>query len=108
MPWIYFKPEEVVGLDEGLVTRLDAARGIAGVPFRITEGLGSGGAHVGNTAHARGLAVDLACVLSGKRMRMVRGLLQAGFRRIGIYDKHIHADIDKTLPQDVMWWGVSK
>jgi len=35
-------------------------------------------------------------------------LLQAGFRRIGIYDKHIHADIDKTLPQDVMWWGVSK
>lgn len=104
----YFKPEEVAGLDSGLVEKLEHARYIAGVPFVITEGLASGGSHVADSAHSRGLAVDLRCSRSLDRFRIVDGLLTAGFKRIGIYDKHIHADVDPSLPQTVIWWGTSK
>jgi len=103
----YFSPEETYKLDEKLVEMLDAARAAAGVPFVITEGYASGGSHVSNTAHQRGLAVDLRCWNSSSRNKMLRALLGAGFRRIGLYDKHIHVDIDETLPQDVIWIGLS-
>ena len=105
---IYFDDSEIVGLDSRLVEMLDAARGFAGVPFIITEGLASGGSHVENTAHQRGLAVDLHCPSSGRRMKIVAGLLKAGFVRIGCYDRHVHADIDLTLPQNVLWVGQSR
>ena len=41
-------------------------------------------------------------------MKIISGALLAGFRRIGVYDRHVHLDVDEKLPQDVMWWGVSK
>jgi hypothetical protein len=40
-------------------------------------------------------------------MRMLSGLIVAGFRRLGVYNLHIHADIDESLPQDVLWTGQS-
>ncbi len=104
----YFCDDEVEGLSEKLVEQLDHARSIAGIPFFITEGLASGGSHVKDTAHQRGLAVDLRCNTSRARFIMVRALLFVGFRRIGIYDKHVHVDIDESLPQDVIWVGESK
>lgn len=104
----WFSDDEIIGLDPALVARLDHARGLAKVPFIITEGFASGGSHVANTAHARGLAVDLRCASSRTRMKMLAALLQAGFRRIGVYDAHIHADVDETLPQDVVWVGLSR
>jgi len=103
----YFKSSEIVGLHPRLVEKLDMARDIAGIPFHITEGFASGGSHVSNTAHARGLAVDLACKDAVSRMKMVTALLAVGFRRIGVYNLHLHADIDLSLPQDVMWWDKS-
>lgn len=109
----WFSDEEIVGLDPKLIELLDAARGYARVPFIIVSGYRSpehnasiGG--VPNSAHTKGKAVDLACTDSHVRMRMVTGLLLAGFRRIEIADKHCHADIDDSLPQDVLIWGKSK
>ena len=102
MKW--FKDSEVVGLDPELVRMLDEARTFARVPFEITSGFREGD----DKSHGRGLAVDLACVSSYRRMKVVSGLMLAGFRRIGVYDRHVHADIDKKLPEDVLWWGVSK
>lgn len=104
----YFTFEETKDLDADLVEMLDRARGIAGFPFIITEGLATGGSHVPNTAHGRGRAVDLRCSKSKERMLMVKALLNVGIRRIGIYDKHVHADNDESLPQDVLWLGESK
>jgi hypothetical protein len=108
----HFDESEVVGLDPKLVEMLDAARGFAKVPFRITSGRRSatenaaaGG--VMDSAHTRGLAVDLACFDSRARMRMLSGLILAGFRRIGCYDRHLHADVDESMPQDVLWVGQS-
>jgi hypothetical protein len=38
---------------------------------------------------------------------MLVGLVRVGFRRIGIYDHHCHVDCDDSLPQNVVWTGVS-
>ena len=108
----YFSPDEVIGLHPHLVDMLDRARGLAKVPFRITSGLRTveqnqqdGG--VSDSSHLRGLAVDLACFDSGSRLRMVSALIMAGFKRIGVYTAHLHCDVDETLPQEVLWVGVS-
>lgn len=108
----FFSDDEVHGLDPELCAMLDWARGRAGVPFKITRGLSTpehnediGG--VKDSAHLKGLGVDLACSDSVSRFKMVQALLLAGFKRVGVYDKHIHADRDETLPQMVLWMGVS-
>ena len=108
----HFLPEEIAGLDLKLVAMLDEARDIAGVPFVITSGKrteaeNSGAQGVKNSAHIRGLAVDLQCLDATSRFFMLVGLIQAGFRRVGCYDRHLHADCDESLPQNVTWTGVS-
>jgi hypothetical protein len=100
----WFSDVEVEHLDPELVRRLDEARGFAKVPFIITSGYREGDPR----SHGRGLAVDIACTQSSRRMRIVSGAVLAGFRRIGVYDRHVHLDVDEKLPLDVMWWGVSK
>lgn len=108
----FFSDDEIVGLDKELVAMLDWARGRAAVPFKITCGLRtkdqnktSGG--VSDSAHLRGLGVDLDCSDSWHRYKMVQALLLAGFNRLGLYDRHIHADRDPSLPQGVIWTGES-
>lgn len=108
MSYIYFTNEEVAGLDKYLCELLDNAREYAGVPFVITSGLRSkeqneavGGVH--DSAHLKGLAVDLACHSSDFRYKIVGALLQAGFSRIGIAKDHIHCDIDHTKPQNCLF-----
>jgi len=103
----YFTESEVSGLAPALVERLVEARKLAMTPFVITEGPAAGGSHVANTAHARGLAVDLRCHDSISRFKIVKALLDAGFARVGVYDKHVHADVDDSLPQGVLWVGRS-
>lgn len=111
---VYFKPEEVEGLDPELCAMLDMARGKAGVPFVITCGLRTPEQNdalvesVKDSAHLTGHGVDLACSESLERFAMVRGLLEAGFTRIGIYSAHVHADNSPTLPQNVMWWEAGR
>lgn len=110
--WAHFKQEEVEGLDTELVAKLDWARGRAGVPFVITSGFRQADSNqqaggVKDSAHLRGLAVDLSIADSAARFKIVSSLLLAGFKRVGVYDKHCHVDIDPTLPQSVMWIGES-
>lgn len=104
----YFKESEVVGLKPEFVAMLDKARGIAGVPFIITSGLRSPekNKEVGgkaNSAHLTGEAVDIACTDSAKRFKIVTALLNVGFKRIEVTNKHIHVDVSKTLPQNVFF-----
>jgi len=106
----YFKDSEVVGLKPELVSKLDQARGIAGVPFIITSGFRTqaqnqavGG--VPDSAHTTGEAVDLLVKDSQTRYRVVQGLIGSGFNRIEDCKYHVHADISKTLPQNVFIWS---
>ena len=95
-------------MDHDLLRKLDIARALAGVPFVITSDYRTpehneqvGGAP--DSAHLRGLAVDIRCSNSGERYIIYDGLRTAGFRRIGLGDGFIHADIDTSLPQEVTW-----
>lgn len=104
----YFSESEVVGLKPDLVSLLDKARGIAGVPFKITSGLRSetenkkaGG--VEDSAHMLGLAVDIATPTSDVRWKILNALLDVGFTRLGIGETFIHADVDKSKVQNVVW-----
>ena len=91
-----------------LLKMLDDARIIADTPFTITSSWRSeehnksvGGKP--NSAHLRGLAVDIACDNSSKRLFILDALIVAGFTRIGIGKSFIHADFDNELPQEVLW-----
>jgi hypothetical protein len=103
-----FTTSEVYGLDHRLVNMLDDARDIAKTPFVISSGYRRGDPK----AHGKRKAVDLKCPkrASVKRQRMYDALRAVGFNRIGIYDKHLHADIAtkaEGFPQNVTWWGTS-
>lgn len=104
----YFKKEEIVDLNSGLVEMLDKAREIAGIPFIITSGYRTieENARVGGvtgSAHLKGLAVDLKCTNDRERFLIVKGLLYVGFVRIGVEKTHIHCDIDTSRSVNVIW-----
>ena len=89
------------------LTKLDKARAIADVPFKITSGYRSketnkrvGG--VSTSSHLKGLAADISCKDSSTRQKIVNALIQAGFTRIGIADTFIHCDTDKDK-NDAIW-----
>ena len=95
------------------IAKLDVARGIARVPFRITSDWRDD-----SKAHRTGRGVDISCKANpddetgSSRMRwaIVNGLIRAGFTRIGVYDLHVHADDEgeETHPQQVLWIGKSQ
>lgn len=113
MRWKYFQDFEVEGLQNDLVALLEKAREKAGIPFVITSGARSPEENksvvgaVQDSSHLQGLAVDLRCSQSRQRFLMVSALLSVGVRRVGLYDKHIHADVDSSKDQDVIWVGLS-
>jgi hypothetical protein len=106
----YFQDSELAGLQDSTCQKLSIARGKANVPFIITCGLRTVAQNaalaesVSDSAHLTGNGVDLACSDSPTRFSMVKGLLDAGFTRIGVYSAHIHADDSPTLPPNVMWY----
>lgn len=90
------------------LTRLDNAREFAGVPFVINSGYRcpKHNAEIGgvdDSSHVWGVAADIAARTSDQRFHILRGLLLAGFRRIGFGDGFLHADTDEDKPQDVIW-----
>lgn len=95
-------------MNTDLIKKLDLARGIADVPFFITSSYRDketndrvGGSK--NSAHLRGNAVDIHCENSYHRFKIVQGLIDAGFTRIGIASNFIHADVDEELTDCVIW-----
>ncbi len=94
----------IYGLDTELLRLLRHAETLANFEFVISSGKRI--AHLG--AHGKGLAVDIVCSNSRLRLKLLRALLEAGFHRLGVYDRHIHVDIDPSANRDVLWTGVSK
>ncbi|WP_320169957.1 D-Ala-D-Ala carboxypeptidase family metallohydrolase [Maridesulfovibrio sp.] len=89
----------VCDLVPGLLEQLDVARSLAGVPFTITSGFrcAEHNAAIGSkptSSHVRGYAVDIAATSGPERAAILKGLIMAGFERIGIAKSFIHVDID--------------
>lgn len=87
---------------------LDEVRRCAGIPLVITCAYRSpkwdlARGRSGNSAHTKGLGIDIVANSSATRMKVVSAALEVGIKRIGIGKGFVHLDIDKSLPGDVMW-----
>jgi len=95
-------------MDFDTIDMLITARGFAGVPFVITSAWrcekhnkAVGGKK--ESAHIYGKAVDISAIDSRSRFKIVYGLINAGFTRIGIGKTFIHADTDHNKDAEVVW-----
>ncbi len=91
-----------------LIQRLEGAQSVLKSPLIITSGFRTKEEDIavgasGNSAHTRGLAVDIRCKTSQDRYDIVEALFMFGFKRIGDEADHIHTDIDKSLPLGVLF-----
>ena len=93
-----------------LIERLDQAREMAGVPFKITSGFRSKEYHEDlkkrgyktseNSQHLVGNAADISTPDSMTRYKVLNALILAGFKSIGIGRSFIHVD---TRSHGVIW-----
>lgn len=115
MKWKYFKYEDFKcpccnenHISYELIARLDAARGISGIPYIINSGYRCpvrnkdvGG--VDRSSHLRGLAVDIAYKDERELFLILKGLFFAGFTRLHIGSTYIHVDIDVFKTQRIIF-----
>jgi uncharacterized protein YcbK (DUF882 family) len=88
--------------------KLDNARGISGLPFKINSGYRTIAYNTkikgaANSAHTKGWAADIAYTTGAEGYKILRSLQEVGFNRIGIYKTWIHVDCDPSLPPNVIW-----
>ena len=107
-----FDSPDMVGsgeaMDKEFLSKLDQARSLCDIPFRITSGYRTEDHNrkvkgVSNSSHKKGYAADIACTDSVKRHKIITSLLKAGFTRIGIAKTFIHVDNDPSKPANVTW-----
>ncbi|MBN1839484.1 MAG: peptidase M15 [Campylobacterales bacterium] len=111
----HFKKEEFTckcgcglnNISDELVLALDIARKNSNFPFIInsacrceTHNKKIGG--VKDSAHVKGLAVDISIPDDTVRFIIVSALLNVGFKRVLMYDTFIHVDVDLTKPQFIL------
>lgn len=95
-------------MDRASMWIFDAVREAAGIPlvincaYRSPEWDRSKG-RSGNSAHCRGMAIDIRCTTSENRMKIIVAAVEVGVKRIGIGKHYIHLDTDDSLPQNVIW-----
>lgn len=90
------------------MARLDSLREKCGIPLVINCAYRSRDwdlrkGRSGNSAHTKGVAVDIRCNASATRFKIVSAALELGFKRIGIGKTFVHLDADVDLPQGVMF-----
>lgn len=93
-------------MDIDSLLRFDKARMIAGIPFNVNSGYRCPkynqkfkNPKTGKVSknHPSGHSLDIKCKTGPKRIKILTGLIKAGFKRIGIRGDFIHADdMDKV------------
>ena len=97
----------VNNINDDVVQMLDTAREWAHIPFKINSACRCekhnkmvGG--VTDSAHTKGLAVDISARDGESRLIIMRALLKIGFKRVLLYDTFIHVDMDLTKPNPIL------
>jgi uncharacterized protein YcbK (DUF882 family) len=100
-------------MNYAFLDKLDRARGLAEIPFKITSGFRCKEYNEDlirrnfkasrSSSHLKGLAADISVKDSKSRFIVFNSLLLAGFTRIGIADTFIHVDLDLEKTQNVIW-----
>lgn len=90
-------------MDREFLSMLDYARDVSGLQFKIRKGYitakyGEKCGEPTSSSHRIGRAAEIECSHSGKRYKVVAGLLEAGFVRIGIGRDYIYVDNDDQKP----------
>ena len=93
---------------EVLMLIMDQLRDAVGEPLTISSAFrcAKHNKEVGgkpDSAHLRGLAVDIACSDSRLRFLLIKQALKLGFVRIGVAGKFLHLDIDGEKATQVIW-----
>jgi zinc D-Ala-D-Ala carboxypeptidase len=111
----HFKKEEFTcncgcglnNMSQVFIEVLDGARDLAGVPFKINCGCRCekhnkivGG--VTDSAHCKGLAVDISARDDSIRFAIVEALLRVEFQRVLIYPTFVHVDMDLSKPNPIL------
>jgi len=95
-------------MSESFLILLDRYRDMCGFPFKITSGYRceKHNKEVGgkpDSAHTKGLAVDIAVGSGNERFDIVEVGLSLNINRFGIAKNFIHIDVDLSKPQNVIW-----
>lgn len=111
----YFSPEEFdrpEKLNPELLYKADSLRRIYGNPLYVKSDYRPRDrrAHGDGDALDLGVAPGSAPITGRERWLFVQAALQAGFTRIGLYDRHFHVDVSRRrdLPREVIWLGKSR
>tara|TARA_R100000278_G_scaffold102439_1_gene78938 strand:- start:249 stop:623 length:375 start_codon:yes stop_codon:yes gene_type:complete len=105
-------PDSGKNMDNTFLDMLDNARAIAGISFDINSGYRTEqhNAKVGGkpktaaskgSSHMYGYAADIAVQNGAERWIVVKSLIDAGFKRIGIAKTFIHTDNDPDKPNAI-------
>ena len=107
-------PNSGINMDTGFLQLLDQCREAAGIPFKITSGYRSkeynqslkdrGYKASKNSAHLKGLAVDIAATDSVTKFKIISAALAVNITRIGVAKSFIHLDKDPDKPAQHCIW----
>jgi len=103
----YFEEINDGKMNIDFLLKLDEARELAGIPFKINSAYRSPehpeSIKNPTSSHIKGLAVDISAKDSIKRFKILKALLSVGFTRIGLANTFIHVDLDQDKSQNVIW-----
>jgi len=96
------------GMDPYALVTFDKVRDRAKVRMDVTSGYRCPAYNAkingkSNSSHLRALAGDFATPNSTYRYRILEAAIAIGVNRIGIGSDFIHLDVDRSLPQCVIW-----
>jgi uncharacterized protein YcbK (DUF882 family) len=102
------QPGSGMNMNQAFIDRLDQLVDRLGYKPGINSGFRTAARNAAvkgsaNSAHLRGLAVDLQAMSGRARFQIVQAALQVGITRIGVAKTYVHLDMDQALPGQVIW-----